>query len=379
MTEGSTDVRSVTSAATLRALGVALLFAIPVVLTLARPIPFHLIVRDDRGRPVEAVVVRVERAADPHQVVELYTNEAGEVSAEIAGVGKTLDLAINPATAASSVPNSNGAYEVGAGPTYDTERLHGVAPDRYARTALELTLRPRLSTRQVCRLTGYGSASRPYQYAGQDSAITIPYVREVNGRSIERLLWWFGDTVGKSDGPILVSNKMATSDPTADASHCIDLEYVGGRDHGPLVVDPATAGEATVWLDIPLVSSRVPESRPHGGYAFRPDRGDRLSVGYLSVADTKPLFTVTHLGLATASACDDVDCGVAGEGKGIRLEREPDAVWTAPLEYTRAPEGSAFLFGDTYTILKVAERRPYCAAPPHAVDCSATRALPRRR
>ena len=92
-----------------------------------------------------------------------------------------------------------------------------------------------------------------------------------------------------------------------------------------------------------------------------------MSLGYLSVADTKPLFTVTHLGIATAKPCADADCGHGGHGLGVELLRDSAAQWSAPVEYARAPEQTAFLFGDTYTILKVSERRTYCAAPPHAV------------
>jgi hypothetical protein len=165
---------------------------------------------------------------------------------------------------------------------------------------------------------------------------------------------------------------MAISDPSADASQCIALQYLGARDQAPLPADTHVKDEATVWIDVPLVSSSAPGQRPHGGFAYRPDQGDRLHLTYLSVADTKPIFTVTHLGLATSEPCTE-GCAKVGEGAGIKLEREPAAVWPAPVEYTHAPEQNAFLFGDHYVVLKVAERRTYCAAPPHATDCSASR------
>jgi hypothetical protein len=322
---------------------------------------------------VEAVVVRVARTGDPRQTVEFYSDQNGDVTAEIAGVRKTLEITVNPPTPASSTPGEDGSYEQGLGPTYETDHANAVPRESYDDEALSFSLRPRLATRQVCRLTGYGAPNGPYQYAGQDSAITIPYLREANGRFVERLLWWFGDTVSESDGPILVPNKMAISDPAANAADCIRLEYLGARDQAPLFVDKKAKDEATVWIDIPLVSSVAPESRPNGGFSYRPHLGDRLHLAYLSVADTKPLFTVTRLGLASEAPCE-AECKTVGAGRGIGFERETEAMWDAPLEYSRAPEGSAFLFGDTYTILKVAERRPYCAAPPHVVDCSAERA-----
>jgi hypothetical protein len=368
----ATPVRPPPASLACRSLAAATLLSVPIVLNAARPIPLRMTIHDDRGRPVEAVVVRVARTGDPRQTAELYSDRNGAVTAEIAGVRKTLEITVNPATAASSAPSEDGSHEQGLGPTYETDRAHAVRAESYDDETLSFALRPRLPTRQICRLTGYGAPNGPYQYAGQDSAITIPYVREESGHLVERLLWWFGDTVSESDGPILVPNKMAISDPAANAADCIRLEYLGARDQAPLFVDEKVEDEATVWIDLPLVSSVAADSQPNGGFSYRPHLGDRLHLAYLSVADTKPLFTVTHLGLASEAPCE-TDCRAVGAGRGIGFEREKDAIWNAPLEYSRAPEGSAFLFGDTYTILKVAERRPYCAAPPHAVDCAAER------
>jgi hypothetical protein len=245
----------------------------------------------------------------------------------------------------------------------------GVGRSGYDDEIVSITLGDRLPTRQVCRLTGRGGRNRPYQYAGQDSAITVPWVRMRSGVEREDVLWWFGDTTDVPGGEIFVPNKMAASDGDAEAADCIDLEYLGPREHAPLVVDSTIATEATVWLDIPLVSSAVSDAHANGGYAFRPAVGDRLHVGYLSVKSTPPLFEITHLGLATLPACEG-DCSEVARATGLSLVREPNAVWQAPIEYARAPEGGAFSFGDAYTILKVAERRTYCAAPPHVHDCS---------
>lgn len=356
----------------LRTVALGLLAGAVVVLEVARPVDLRLRVADQGGRPLEAVVVRVARSADPRQVVDLYTSVDGVAWTSVAGVHKALDIAVNP-PAAPYDPRSrlcDGA--VGSGPTYETRRMCGLEPSSYAHDTLAISLASRLPTRQVCRLTGRGGSNGPYQYAGQDSAITIPWVRVRDGIEREDVLWWFGDTTDVPGGEIFVSNKMAWSDGEDDASDCIALEYLGPRDHAPLEVDSSIAQEATVWLDIPLVSSPVSETRSHGAYAFRPAAGDRLHIGYLSVKSTPPLFEILRLGLATLAPCEG-DCGETARMSGLGLLREPEAVWQAPVEYARAPEGGAFLFGDTYTILKVAERRRYCASPPHAHDCSAAK------
>lgn len=355
----------------LRIAACGLLAGAVAVLALGRPVDLQLQVEDETGRPVEAVVVRVSRAAEPRKFVELYTDANGRVRTSIDGIAKTLDIAINPP--ATPYDPRRGACSGVAdekGPTYETRRLCALARSSYADAALSVALVPRLSTRQVCRLTGRDGSNGPYQYAGQDSAITVPWVRERDGAEREDVLWWFGDTTVVPGGEVFVSNKMAWSDGDEDAADCISLEYLGPRDHAPLAVDSSIADEATVWLDIPLVSSSVADTRPHGAYAFRPAAGDRLHVGYLSVKSTPPLFEILHLGLATLPPCDG-DCSDAVRTTGLGLVRDSAVVWNAPVEYARAPEGGAFLFGDTYTILKVAERRTYCAAPPYVHDCSA--------
>lgn len=373
MNGGSTEREPVSVAGALRAAAVGLLGGAAAALALAQPVELRLRVADESGQPLEAVVVRVVRSGDPRQFVELYTDVDGRARTTIAGVRKRLDVEVNPAT----TPYDPRVHDCDRpspqpGPTYETRRVCGIAAAADGSETLAVALHRRLPTRQVCRLTGRGGRNGPYQYAGQDSAITVPWVRRDDGGEREDLLWWFGDTTDVPGGEILVPNKMASSDGEADAGACIDLEYLGPREHAPLAVDPTIATEATVWLDIPLVSSTVSDTREHGGYAFQPERGDRLHVGYLSVKSTPPLFEVTHLGLATLPPCEG-DCSEAARTTGLGLVRESGAIWHAPTEYSRAPEGSAFLFGDTYTILKVAERRTYCAAPPYAYDCSPER------
>jgi len=357
----------------LRAAAVGLVGCSAVALALARPVDLQLRVQDGSGRPLEAVVVHVARSSDARHFVVLYTDADGQVHTSISGIRKALDIAANPPPARYDprVPLCDARPDQ-PGPTYDTQRSCRVGRSSYDGETLTITLGDRLPTRQVCRLTGRGVRIGPYQYAGQDSAITLPWLRRRDGRQHEDLLWWFGDTTDVPGGEIFVPNKMASSDGDADAAGCLELEYVGPREHGPLRVDPAIESEATVWLDIPLVSSPASEARPHGTYVFRPALGDRLHVGYLSVKSTPPLFEITHLGLATLPPCKG-DCTEESRTSGLSLVRESDAVWQAPLEYSRAPEGGAFLFGEDYTILKVAERRRYCAAPPHAYDCSMTR------
>jgi hypothetical protein len=370
---GSKDRALDPPALLLRVIATGLVVGAAVALVAAGPVELQLRVQDESGRPVEAVVIRVARSADPRQVVELYTDAGGSARATIAGVHKELDIWVNPSSAPYD-PRSRtcGPGRDENGPTYETWQACALERSAYAHEALSIALQTRLSTRQICRLTGRGAPNGPYQYAGQDSAITIPWVRARNGRERGDVLWWFGDTTDVPGGEIFVSNKMAWSDGDADAADCLALDYVGPRDHAPLGVDPSIEAEATVWLDIPLVSSTVVETRPHGAYAFRPADGDRLHIGYLSVKSTPPLFEILHLGLATLPACEG-DCGAAARTTGLGLVREPLAIWQAPVEYARAPEGGAFLFGDTYTILKVAERRTYCASPPYAHDCSVER------
>ena len=359
--------------ALLRAVAVFLLGGSAAALVLARPVDLQLRVQDRSGRPLEAVVIHVARSSDARDSVVLYTDAEGRARASISGIHKALDIAANPPSArydprvavCGGTPNR-------PGPTYATRRLCGVERSSYDGETLMITVGDKLPTRQVCRLTGRGVRIGPYHYAGQDSAITVPWLRQRDGHEHEDVLWWFGDTTDVPGGEIFVSNKMASSRGDADAADCLDLEYVGPREHGPLRVDPAIADEATVWLDIPLVSSSVGGAHPHGAYVFRPASGDRLHVGYLSVKSTPPLFEIMHLGLATLPPCKD-DCTEEARTSGLSLVREPGAVWQAPLEYSRAPEGGAFLFGEDYTILKVAERRRYCAAPPHAYDCSTER------
>lgn len=370
MTGKGADGGAGAAAAPLRVAAVALVGCATAAIVLSRPVALEVQVADPSGRPLEAVVVRVASSADPRLFVELYTGIDGRVTTSIGGVRKAVDIEVNP-PATPYDPREPVCAQVrdAPGPTYETRRLCGFDPTGEDDGRLSIALGDRLPTRQICRLTGRGARNRPYQYAGQDSAITVPWVRARDGVEREDVLWWFGDTTDVPGGEIFVPNKMATSDGDADASACLDLAYVGPREHAPLTVDPTIVTEATVWLDIPLVSSSVPDDRAHGGYAFRPAHGDRLHVGYLSVKSTPPLFEITHLGLATLPACES-DCGKEARTTGLSLLREVDAVWQAPVEYARAPEGGAFLFGDTYTILKVAERRTYCAAPPHPYDCS---------
>jgi hypothetical protein len=344
---------------------------------LAAPIEFRLRVTDEIGRPIEAVRVRWVSAADARDFDEKYTDPTGRVVFHVDGVRKLGHLMVNPAPREFHP----GAFHCDAssrvaGPTYEGRRLCSVRPHGHGDAPLEVALGNRLPTRQVCRLSGRAGSNGPYQYAGQDSAITVPWLRIEGGAAKQDVLWWFGDTTDIPGGEIYVPNKMARTDGASDASRCLALEYLGPRDHAPLPVDPGVATEATVWLDLPLVSSTVPERRADGAYAFRPTKGDRLHVGYLSVQATQPFFKVTHLGLATLPECDG-DCMEAFRRDGPRMLRESDAVWHAPVEYARAPEQSVLAFGDTYTILKVVERRTFCADPPHDVDCSQTRPCPR--
>jgi hypothetical protein len=351
------------------AASLAVLLAIALVAGSA-PVAFEVRVVDDQGRPVEAVSVRVVRVSDPRDYEDYFTDFHGVVRPAIDGVRKQVDVLVN-GRGKDFDPRAYRCELRGNddGPTYRTRRLCGVSPYRHASAAFEVALEPRLGTRQICRLTGRRAANGPYQYFGHDSAITIPWRRRVAGRVVDDLLWWFGDTIDVPGGPILVPNKMARTAAGADAARCPPLEYLGTHEQAPLPVDGSVATEATVWLDLPLVSSAKPDPRPHGGFGFRPDLGDVLHVGYLSVEDTSPFFEVTHLGIATLTDCAG-DCSDRLDGHGPTLVREPDAVWHAPVEYARAPEQAPFLFGDTYTILKVVERRTYCARPPHDVDCA---------
>jgi hypothetical protein len=366
--------RAPTTPATLARTGAfGLIAAAAAALVVAAPVELQLRVQDDKGRPVEAVVVRVARSADPRHAVELYTDAGGRVRTNIAGIHKTLDIVVNP----PPIPYDPSTRLCGGsggedGPTYETRRMCVVERSVYDGETLSISLAARLPTRQVCRLTGRGAPNGPYQFAGQDSAITIPWVRKRDGQEKTDVLWWFGDTTDVAGGEIFVPNKMAWTDGDADAANCLALEYVGPREHAPLGVDPSVENEATVWIDVPLVSPSVGETRRNGAYAFRPAAGDRLHIAYLSVKSTPPLFEILRLGLATLPVCEG-DCTEAAQTAGLGLVREPSAVWHAPVEYSRAPEGSAFLFGDSYTILKVAERRSYCASPPYVHDCSAAR------
>ena len=97
-------------------------------------------------------------------------------------------------------------------------RACGVERSGYDDEIVTITLGDRLPTRQVCRLTGHGGRNGPYHYAGQDSAITVPWVRARDGIEREDVLWWFGDTTDVSGGEIFVPNKMAASDGDADAA-----------------------------------------------------------------------------------------------------------------------------------------------------------------
>ena len=352
-----------------RAASVGAVAAAIVCVRLAAPADFTVRVVDETGRPVEAVVVRVVRSSDPNDFQELYSDVAGEVRARVDGVRKAVDVVVNPPGGKfAPAAHECDPTALGTGPNYASGELCAVPASSYAPSGLVVRLEDRLPTRQICRLTGRGASNGPYQYAGHDSAITVPWVHGAQDEH-EDLLWWFGDTTDEPGGEIFVPNKMASSDGDAAARACVELRYLGPRDAAVLPVDRSVETEATVWLDVPLVSTSAAGDRPHGAYAFHPRRGDRLHVGYLSVEDTQPFFKITHLGLATLEACAE-DCEREFGGTGPRLRREPAAVWSAPVEYARAPEGGAFAFGDEYTILKVVERRTYCEAPPHDVDCA---------
>jgi len=75
------------------------------------------------------------------------------------------------------------------------------------------------------------------------------------------------------------------------------------------------------------------------------------------------------VGLAGYRSCYP-DCDDADPRFARRLVRLPGPIWFGPPARNRSPEGTAYVDGDDYVIVKVADRRPYCSAPPYRVDCS---------
>ncbi len=371
-----------------------LVISLPMVLVAGLPARFEVRVVDDNGTPVEAVRVRVVRSRDRYDVVDLYTDISGHAAAELGGVHKSIDIELN---------GRSGVYRPEAficpsrdnepGLNYGTEQLCGLAYSRWSGETLTVVLKPRLPSRVICRLTGRGSATRPYTYAGQDSAITLALH---NGDSkYDKLLWWFGDSVDEFGGWILVQNKLASSDATADASACVELTYEGDYRSAALPVagdgvatewDPnrvvapqrrrlangvAIEAEDTVWLDLPLL---VPGPRhddaleKFGQSVFQPDAGDTLYAVFLSVRDMPEMFRINHVGMAEYSNCYPSCANQLGPDS--RMHRLDEPLWFGPAERSRAPEGSALVAGDDYLIFKVPSRRSYCAAPPYRVDCT---------
>lgn len=373
------------------------------VLSAAAPTLFAIRVIDSNGTPVEAVHVRVLRSHDRREVVDRYTDINGYAAAEIGGIHKRLDVEVNGPPGRyrgeySKCPSLGG--EVGR--NYEIEELCGLPRSRWANEAsrgvLNVRLRSRLPSRAICRLTGRGSATRPYTYAGQDSAITLPTLTGEDDGTGEKLLWWFGDTVDDLDGWILVQNKLAASDPAADASRCLHLDYeasyasaalpvaadgvasdldsdtVGPLQRRPLANGMTIEAEDTVWLDAPLVvpgPGHDDRAEKFGQSVFQPDAGDVLHVVYLSVRDMPELFRINHVGVASYSTCYP-NCGDRAR-RVSRFQRLAVPLWFGPAERIRAPEGSALVEGDDYLIFKVPSRRTYCAAPPYKVDCVAGR------
>jgi hypothetical protein len=348
--------------------------AVPLVLVATRPVEVQVSVEDSYGRAVEAVPVRVTPyGGGPARV--FFTNFNGRSRFPVGGVCKRVDIVVAVGTDGAELACP---VRPGDGLNYDAVSHCGIDVADPENRGLRVLLESHTSTNQICRLTGRGAATRPYDYEGQDSAITIPlFSRPGTDRNID-VLWWFGDTTTDSTREIYVSNKMAVSDPHADPAKCLTLDYIDFSSRGPLSVDPEDPNEATVWLDVPLVDHATSSrglALGQGRFGFDPSAGDKLYLSYLSVEDTQPFFKITKIGLVEVSGCYP-QCDDDVQGSRI-LSRVPGAVWDLPVQYERAPEGTAFLFDDTYTIIKVAPRRSYCANDPEVVDCNDDEPCPR--
>jgi len=376
-----------------RAIAWLAIVSLPLVMVRAAPSPFTLRVVDGHATPIEAARVRVVRSHDRYDRVDLYTDIYGSVRSELSGVHKLLDVEINGRPGGYAV-SSHRCPGNSTGLNYSTEYLCTLPRSRWSATDLEVVLESRMPTRAICRLTGRGSATKPYTYAGQDSAITVSELERGDTGRRPKLLWWFGDSVDDLAGWILVQNKLATSDADSDASHCPRLEYDGGYASAALPVAPdgvesdwsahsilpparrrltngmTIEAEDTVWLDVPLVVPGLHHDfgvEAFGQSVFQPDAGDILYASYLSVRDMPELFRINHVGLAVFSECYP-HCA-SRVGRDSRFHRLPEPLWFGPGERLRAPEGTALIDGDDYLIFKVPSRRTYCAAPPYAVDC----------
>jgi hypothetical protein len=351
----------------LRLFSVSMIAAVPVLLGISRPVEVLVSIEDSRGRAVEAVPVRVTRTGGRETRV-FFSDRDGRVKFALGGIDKRVDVVV---AAGPDFSSSGCPVNPETGLNYAAVSFCGIDPAEAPNREVEAVLSTHTATQQVCRLTGRGAATSPYEYEGQDSAITLPvFLRPVPSR-VADILWWFGDTTTDATREIYVSNKMALSDGEADPGRCPELTYVDLPSRGPLSVDPQRTREATVWLDVPLVRHR-PGSRgeglPNGSYGYDPEASDRLLLAYLSVEDTQPFFKITQIGLAEVSACYPI-CG-EDESNRQMATRVSTATWDLPVEYGRAPEGTAFLFDGEYTIVKVAPRRSYCRDDPDKVDCA---------
>jgi hypothetical protein len=145
-----------------RVAGVGLIGCAVAALVIARPVDLRLRIEDETGRPLEAVVVRVVRSADPRWFVELYTDADGRAHASVEGVRKSVDITVNPPVS-SYDPSAHtcGGPPGEPGPTYQTVRACGVGRAGYDDEIVTVTLGDRLPTRQVCRLTGRGVLNGP--------------------------------------------------------------------------------------------------------------------------------------------------------------------------------------------------------------------------
>jgi hypothetical protein len=349
----------------LRVFSVSMIAAVPALLEASRPVGVLVSIEDARGRAIEAVPVRVTRDGGLETRL-LFSGRDGRVEFAVGGIDKRVDVVV-----AAGVDSDASGCPVRPedGLNYDVVSFCGL--DAATESRREVVLSPHTATQQVCRITGRGTATSPYDYEGQDSAITIPVFLRPPPSRVPDILWWFGDTTTDATREIYVSNKMALSDSEADPGRCPELTYVDLPSRGPLSVDPGRTDEATVWLDVPLVR-HDPGSRAvgmlNGSYGYDPEASDRLFLAYLSVEDTQPFFKITEIGLAEFSACYP-NCADAGANERMAT-RVPGATWSLPVEYGRAPEGTAFLFDSEYTIVKVAPRRSYCREDPGIVDCA---------